>query len=164
MNTLTVETANHLFEYKDGNLYWKNPVQKQNIGKVVGFDSGHGYKRVDIKGKQFSVHRIVFLMHHGYLPKMIDHIDGNGTNNAIENLRETDSSKNNFNSVYKNKNKSGYRNVFYNEERNNWTIYITINKKTKFFGSYEDVELAGLVAEEARRKYHGEFFTQRGIN
>jgi hypothetical protein len=161
MNTLNVKTVKHLFEYKDGNLYWKNPVKKQKIGKVVGFDSGNGYKRVDIKGKQYGVHRIVFLMHHGYLPKMIDHIDGNGANNAIENLRETDSSTNNFNSVYKDENKSGYRNVFYNKDRNKWTIYITINKKTKFFGSYDDVELAGLVADEARRKYHGEFFTQR---
>ena len=161
MNTLTIEQANHLFEYKDGNLYWKNPVQKQNRGKVVGFDSGHGYKRVDIKGKQYNVHRIVFFMHYGYFPKMVDHIDGNGANNAIENLREADYSKNNFNSVYKCKNKSGYRSVFFHNQRNKWCVSMTINGKHKFFGSYDDVELAGLVAEEARRKYHGEFFTQR---
>jgi len=164
MNTLTLETVNHLFEYKDGSLYWKNPVQKQKCGKLVGFDSGNGYKRVDIKGKQYSVHRIVFFMHHGYFPKMVDHIDGNGTNNAIENLREADSSQNMMNSVKKQKNTSGYRNVFFHNQRNHWVIRITINKKTKFFGSYEDVELAGLVAEEARRKYHGEFFSTRSIN
>jgi len=164
MNTLTLETVNHLFEYKDGSLYWKNPVQKQKCGKLVGFDSGNGYKRVDIKGKQYSVHRIVFFMHHGYFPKMVDHIDGNGTNNAIENLREADSSQNMMNSVKKQKNTSGYRNVFFHNQRNHWVIRITINKKTKFFGSYEDVELAGLVAEVARRKYHGEFFSTRSIN
>ena len=164
MNTLTLETANHLFEYKDGNLYWKNPVQKQNRGKVVGFDSGNGYKRVDIKGKQYYVHRIVYLMQHGTIPKIIDHIDGNSSNNAIENLRPANTSQNMMNSVKKQKNTSGYRNVFPNKERDTWVVYITINKKTKFFGSYEDVELAGLVAEEARRKYHGEFFSTRSIN
>ena len=157
-------TAHHLFEYRDGHLYWKNAVLPSNNGKLAGYDNKNGYMKVTIKNKQYYIHRIIYLMQHGFMPQMIDHIDGNSKNNSIENLREADSSKNNFNSVYKNKNKSGYRNVFYNKERNTWTIYITINKKTKFFGSYEDVELAGLVAEEARRKYHGEFFTQRGIN
>ena len=143
-------TAHHLFEYRDGHLYWKNAVLPSNNGKLAGYDNKNGYMKVTIKNKQYYIHRIIYLMQHGFMPQMIDHIDGN--------------SKNNFNSVYKSKNKSGYRNVFYNKERDTWTIYITINKKTKFFGSYEDVELAGLVAEEARRKYHGEFFTQRGIN
>jgi hypothetical protein len=154
-------TAHHLFEYKDGVLYWKNAQRPSFNGKEAGYDNGSGYKKVSIYGKQYYVHRIIYLMQHGVMPKLIDHIDGNPSNNAIENLRETDSSTNNFNSAYKDKNKSGYRNVFYNKDRGKWTIYITINKKTKFFGSYDDVELAGLVADEARRKYHGEFFTQR---
>jgi hypothetical protein len=154
-------TAHHLFEYKDGVLYWKNAQRPSFNGKEASYDNGSGYKKLRIYGKQYYAHRIIYLMQHGVMPKFIDHIDGNPSNNAIENLRETDSSTNNFNSVYKDENKSGYRNVFYNKDRNKWTIYITINKKTKFFGSYDDVELAGLVADEARRKYHGEFFTQR---
>lgn len=154
-------TAHHLFEYKNGVLYWKNAQRPSFNGKEAGYDNGSGYKKLSIYGKQYYAHRIIYLMQHGVMPKLIDHIDGNPSNNAIENLRETDSSTNNFNSVYKDKNKSGYRNVFYNKNRSKWTIYITINRKTKFFGSYDDVELAGLVADEARRKYHGEFFTQR---
>jgi hypothetical protein len=157
-------TAHYLFEYKDGNLYWKNPVHKKNLGKIVGYDNGYGYKKVSIKGKQCYVHRIVYLMQHGTMPKTIDHIDGNSSNNAIENLRPANTSQNMMNSVKKQKNTSGYRNVFPNKERDTWVVYITINKKTKFFGSYEDVELAGLVAEEARRKYHGEFFSTRSVN
>ena len=161
MNTLTLETVNHLFEYKDGNLYWKNPVHKKNLGKIAGYDNGYGYKKVDIKGKQYYVHRIVYLIQHGTMPKLIDHIDGNPSNNAIENLREANSSQNMMNSLQTRKCLSGYRNVRYAKDRNNYSVYITLNGKQNYFGSYEDVELAGLVAEEARRKYHGEFFTQR---
>jgi hypothetical protein len=32
-----------------------------------------------------------------------------------------------------------------------------VNKKRKYIGSFEDVELADLVAQEARDKYHGRF-------
>jgi hypothetical protein len=154
-------TAHHLFEYKDGNLYWKNPVHKKNLGKIVGYDNGYGYKKVDIKGKQYYVHRIVYLMQHDMMPKLIDHIDGNPSNNAIENLREANNSQNMMNSFQKANNLSGHRNVRYNKDRHNYSVYITLSGKQKFFGSYDDVELAALVADEARRKHHGEFFFAR---
>ena len=32
-----------------------------------------------------------------------------------------------------------------------------VNKKPKYIGVYEDLELAELVAMEARNKYHGQF-------
>ena len=32
-----------------------------------------------------------------------------------------------------------------------------VNKQNKFFGLFKDLELASLVADEARNKYHGEF-------
>jgi hypothetical protein len=156
--------AHHLFEYKDGDLYWKNAQRPSFNGKKAGYDNGSGYKKVSIDGKQYYSHRIIYLMQHGVMPKLVDHIDGNPSNNAIENLRPANTSQNMMNSLKKQNNTSGYRNVFPNKERDTWVVYITINKKTKFFGSYEDVELAGLVAEEARRKYHGEFFSTRSIN
>lgn len=30
-----------------------------------------------------------------------------------------------------------------------------VDKKRKYIGSFEDVELANLIAQEARNKYHG---------
>ena len=38
---------------------------------------------------------------------------------------------------------------------------LDINGKDKVFGFYDDVELAGLVAEEARSKFHGKFLDLR---
>jgi len=48
----------------------------------------HRYLRVCIDGKPQALHRMIFLYHHGYLPKVTDHIDGNRLNNRIENLRD----------------------------------------------------------------------------
>ena len=157
-------TTHELFEYKDGDLYWKNSMRPSYNGKLAGYDYKDGYKKITIKNKQYYVHRIIYLMQHGFMPKIVDHIDGNKKNNKIENLREANSSQNAMNCVENQRNTSGYRNVSYNKNRNNWSVYIRINKKTNFFGSYDDVELAGLVAEEARNKYQGEFFSTRSIN
>jgi hypothetical protein len=157
MSELLLGQLNDLFEYKDKNLYWKNPPNKKNAGKVAGFDSGNGYKRVEIAGKQYFVHRIVFYMNHKYLPKTIDHIDGNGTNNAIENLREATNSQNMMNSLFKKKTFSGCRNVSYNKARQKWCVYIKVQNKPIFYGSYKDLELADLVAQEARDLHFGQF-------
>ncbi len=35
---------------------------------------------------------------------------------------------------------------------------INVNGKQKYFGIFESKELAELIVNEARRKYHGEFF------
>ena len=54
-------------------------------------------------------------------------------------------------------NKSGSKNVHWNKQRNKWTVMIRVDKKQKYIGLFEDLELAELVATEARDKYHKEF-------
>ena len=158
MNELTLSQVNHLFEYKDGELLWKNPCHKNNLGKPVGYNNGNNYKKVTINKKQFYVHRIVYFMHHGYLPKIIDHIDNNKSNNSIHNLREATCAQNLLNRPTKKINQSGYRNVYFNKIRKKWNVRVKANGKLYCLGAYEDLELAGLVAEEARQKYQGDFF------
>jgi hypothetical protein len=96
-------------------------------------------------------------MFYGYLPKYIDHIDGNPSNNKIENLREVTNSQNCKNSKISITNKSGVKNVHWNKENKKWRVQLTINGKTKCFGSYDNLDTAELVAQEARNKYHGEY-------
>ncbi len=38
-----------------------------------------------------------------------------------------------------------------------WAVNVCLNNKNKRFGRYDDIELAELVAQEVRAKYHGEF-------
>ena len=51
----------------------------------------------------------------------------------------------------------GYKNVHWDKKTKCWIVKLQKNKRVEYFGYYQDHELAGLVAEEARNKYHGEF-------
>jgi hypothetical protein len=155
---ITKEYLHELFEYKDGELYWKlSPTNNVKTGKSAGSFCKRGYKFVGINKKVYRIHRLIFLMHYGYLPKIIDHKDNNKFNNRIENLREASTFENQQNRTVQKNNKSGIKNVAWHKHSSKWRVSIQVNKKRNFIGSFKDLELADLVATEARNKYHKEF-------
>lgn len=157
-NGLTKEYLNELFEYRDGKLYWK--VQKGCRGKIgafAGTDNGKGYLKVQIDGVKHFVHRIVWIMHYGEAPKRLDHKDTNKLNNRIENLRPATGTENGLNRGAPKHNTSGIKGVSWHKKHGKWYVCMKVLGKQKFFGLFEDIELAELVAIEAREKYHGEF-------
>jgi len=155
---ITQTLVKELFDYKDGELYWKvSPHGKIKVNTITGTYHPNGYKLTKINGKIYRNHRIIFLMFNGYLPKCIDHIDGNKLNNKIENLREANFSENGLNSKKPKNNTSGTKNITYNKVTNRWRVRIIVNGSMKTIGSYKDIELAELVAFEARNKFHKEF-------
>lgn len=100
-------------EYKDGVLYWAKGHRFE--GKKVGYENSDGYIQIRYKQGNKNVilaHRLIFYMYHGYLPKLIDHIDRNPRNNRIENLREADKSINSINRGLQVNNKTGYKGVY----------------------------------------------------
>jgi len=134
--------VNKRFEYKDGKLLYKeSPSNRVKVGKEAGYINTNSYKQVQINGKRYLVHRIIFLMHYGYMPENdIDHIDGNKLNNRIENLREVSKSCNMKNCKPYNHNTSGFHGVYWNKQRQKWMAYINnIN-----LGRYPTKEQAAL--------------------
>jgi len=167
---LTQEKVHELFEYRDGELFWKkrpvtdflsehdaNQWNSKHAGTRAGCYGKKPYVYTAIGHKNIAIHRLIFLMQYGYLPKMIDHADGNPRNNKIENLREATPLQNQRNQKLPSHNTSGFKGVIWHKKLNKWMVKIKVNKIQKYFGIYEDIELADLVAQEARNKYHGNF-------
>jgi hypothetical protein len=156
-SNMTQEYAHSLFEYKEGSLYWKvRKATHVKIGARVGSPEVSGYETVYVDGRNWRIHRLVFLMQHGYLPKIIDHINGKRTDNRIENLRAADDNQNAHNQVLRSNNVSGIKGVSWNKDRQKWVVRVNHNKKT-YQRYVQDLELAELVAIEMRSKLHGEY-------
>jgi hypothetical protein len=151
---LTQSRLKELYEYRDGFFYKKDSGL---LHKPTPLTDHHRYARLVVDGKAYAMHRLVFLYCHGYLPKIIDHIDNDRTNNKIENLREVTQQQNCLNRITHKNNSSGMKNIHFDKGVKKWCVGLYVNKKRKIFGYFADLELAELVAIEARNKFHGSF-------
>lgn len=99
--TPTAAKLHALFEYRDSKLYWRVSAKCGGVssGDVAGYVTPDGYVRIGIEGVSYSAHRLIWRMHHprGPMPFIIDHADGNRSNNDIQNLRKATHSENMYN-------------------------------------------------------------------
>ena len=154
---LSQDLLHELFNYKDGHLYWKQAKQRRNLSKPAGWVRKDGYVAMRINGKAYLAHRLVFLMHHGHLPKEIDHIDGNKSNNAIENLRPATHSQNMHNAGKPKNNTSGFKGVSWHKKTGKWQARIRINDKQKYLGLFDTAEEAHQVYCENAKTSHKDY-------
>ena len=154
------EKLHELFEYRDGKLFWK--VDRKAVkckGKEAGSLQHTGYRTIHTKelGGHMPTHRVIWFMHHGEWPEVVDHINGDKSDNRIENLRAATRAQNSQNIAILPSNQSGVKNVSWRNDTKKWRVTLAVDGKKMSFGHYDDLELAQLVAYEARCKYHGEF-------
>lgn len=83
-------------------------------GTCAGFKVSDGSWRVGLKGKVYLAHRIVFALNTGRINDnlLVDHVDGDRSNNRIDNLREVTYAVNMRNRK-KVDNKSGVTGVYF---------------------------------------------------
>ena len=115
------------------------------------------WEMIDGKSKlvSYGLHTLIIDTKKGYY---VDHKNHDRLDNRKENLRISTMPENAANRKSKNSNnKSGYRNVFWNSQREKWQVSICKNYKHIIIGYFDDVDEAGRVAEEARRNYFGKF-------
>ena len=156
-NIELLNLINENLEHRDdGNFYWKKAKKGCAAGRKAGAYR-RGYVVIGLDNKIHLAHRLAFLLSHGYLPDHIDHINGNKSDNRIQNLREATRSQNLSNRVAPKTNSTGIKNVSWDKQKKTFKVVVGINNKQKTIGRFKDIELAELVAIEARNKYHGDF-------
>ncbi|ECJ2644834.1 Fis family transcriptional regulator [Salmonella enterica subsp. diarizonae] len=85
----------------------------------------------------------------------MDHINRDRLDNRICNLRLATNAENCRNAGKRKDNTSGITGVSYTNGK--WRVRVMVNKITLYLGNYKDIELAELVAIEAKNKFHRAF-------
>lgn len=158
---MTQEELKLLLNYdkNTGEFTWKklNKTSNRKLGQRAGSLHNKGYRHIRLHNKLYLEHRLAWLYTYGYFPKVIDHIDGNKLNNKLSNLRECTQAQNMWNTSIIKNTLSKVKGVSYVKLLKKWIVRVQINKNRKTIGYFDDLELAELVAIEARIKYHGEY-------
>lgn len=155
---LSQEYLKQLFEYKDGNLYWKIARSKRiKIGQKAGSIAKDKRERINIDKQFYLSHRLIYAFHYNQCPDYIDHIDGNHSNNNIENLRPTTVPTNQWNRKIDSRNKSGIKGVCWDKFRNKWVSSVRKHNKNIYLGRFDTIQEAEKAVKIGRNELHGEF-------
>jgi hypothetical protein len=146
-----------IFTYKDGELFWNVPRKNVRVGRKAGGVDVKGYARVTVDGTPYLLHRVVYRMFKGRVPKMLDHADGNPLNNRIENLRPCTQSQNAQNRKLQANNTSGIKGVYWNKNKNKWMARVMTKGARKFLGYFDSLDAAAEAVNKARVAAHSNF-------
>ena len=132
-------TAKALKNYHNDPKVCNNPNTGQFLrkGKQAGCIKEDGYRVIMIQGVRCFEHRLVWAIHNGLVPTgyVLDHKNGNRSDNRLENLRLATHSQNAINRK-RTGTTSGTRGVMLHKATNKWLAKICINGTSKHLGVF----------------------------
>jgi hypothetical protein len=153
------ETGRFTFIERDRGMFSSenrmNDYNRRRLGKYGDTYLNNGYRRLFIATKKhrseiFSAHRIAFLLCHGFCPEIIDHINGDRTDNRIENLRPSSVSENSKNRRMNKNNRYGHTGIRRTRNGKRWVVQLNIAKKQTHLGTFDTLEDAIKCYESAK--------------
>ncbi|QIG68214.1 HNH endonuclease protein [Rhizobium phage RHph_Y1_10] len=135
------------YDHKTGGLTWtRTNLPASSI-------NNKGYGRVKVMKKTLSAHRVAWFLHYGEWPAggVIDHINGNKTDNRIENLRVVTTQQNGRNRKLNENSKSGYPGVYWACRQKAWKVYIRREGRNIHLGYFKNKTDAAEARKSAER-------------
>lgn len=143
------------YDPETGVVTWRATRGGVRAGTVAGSTNHNGYLQIGVDGRDYLVHRLVWLYVHGDWPKhQIDHINGVRADNRIANLREATNAENNQNLAIRPHNTSGFMGACWDSERRKWLAQIRADGKRKYLGRFDTPEVAHAAYLSAKSELH----------
>lgn len=154
------------YDSKTGKLFWKERKNNRNFnarmaGKevVLKIDTkGRTHHQISFgkRSKKIYYHRVVWCWYYGEWPDddlVIDHINGDATDNRIDNLRLVTRQENSMNQKRKSSNTSGHAGVSWNKTAQVWSVYVNSKGNRIYLGTFKDKAQAVETRKKAEIEY-----------
>lgn len=142
-------------EPSTGLFFWKKDIPtKIRAGMRAGSIDRQGYVVIVIRYRNYSAHRLAWLLMTGEWPRQVDHQNNIRSDNRWSNLRVATNSQNQMNCKIKSKKGTGHKNVYRN--RNSFVVRIMVDGEdhNKTFATIDE---AVAYAQILRQNLHGEY-------
>lgn len=141
-----------------GIVSWKaKPNRNVIVGSPAGCQWPNGrntYIRITCQGQWVFAHVIAFFATYRRPPRdRIDHINGDGTDNRLVNLREVSHTENLRNQRRNINNKSGMMGVDFHRAAGKWRARIIVDKRERHLGTFGTYEEAVVARSHAERLF-----------
>ena len=107
-----------------------------------GCVNSDGAISISFNGLKHKAHRLIWLYVYGVWPDVIDHVNGNPSDNRLSNLRNVTQETNLRNMKLSVRNKSGCTGVCYSTNHNKWMVQVGLGNGKKYSGLFDTYEAA----------------------
>jgi hypothetical protein len=133
---------------------WNRRHAGAQAGTTAATNNGKKYCYITIAQKTYMAHRIIWMLETGSFPSEdIDHIDGDGSNNALSNLRAVSPQDNHKNYPLRKDSTSGITGVSWDKKNKKWVARIFVGGKKLHLGRFSVKADAAVARKEADIKY-----------
>lgn len=155
---LTAKRLREVLDYspETGFFYWRERRGSAAAGSVAGVIAADGARVVRVDGVLYRAHRLACLHVNGGWPKNeIDHINGDPSDNRIENLRDCERRENARNVRCHADTASGMKGAY--RDRKSWSSRICVDGVSRHLGTFKTAGEAAAAYDAAALRLHGKF-------
>ena len=156
----TFDAVSAILSYnpETGHICWKITRGRRIAGNVAGWRDKDGRVEIGFDGHTYHAAQLAWLLFYGEWPSsIVDHADGDPSNDRIANLRLATQRQNLGNSRRPRHNKSGVKGVHWHAQNKKWVAQISVYNKSRHLGSFERIEDAAAAYRSAAIAQFGEF-------